>query len=639
MKEKYYITTAIAYTSAKPHIGNIYEIVLTDALARYKRAQGYDVYFQTGTDEHGQKIEDNAKMHGKDPQTYVDEVATMIRGMFDMMNISYDNFIRTTDPYHKKQVQKIFKKLYDQGDLYKGYYEGWYCKACESFYSDSQVEEEGICPECGATIKRQQEETYFFKMSNYQDRLLKHIEDHPDFIVPESRKNEMVKAFLQEPLYDLAVTRTSFKWGIPIEFDEGHIVYVWMDALTNYITGLGYDQDGNHGELYKQYWPADVHVIGKDILRFHTIYWPIFLMALGLELPKQIFGHPWLLLNDGKMSKSKGNVVYVDDLVDVFGVDPVRFLMLHAIPYDRDGALSFETMIERINTDLANIIGNLVNRSITMVNKYFGGQLTVCDMNEAIDEELLEAKRLLPKRVEEKMEAFRVAEAISEIVNFFRRCNKYIDETQPWNLAKDEEKHDRLQTVLYNLMDSIRVGAILLESFIPETSNKILDQLKIEERGLEAASKENAFPLNHKITDKAEIIFHRLDVEETLKALEEKTNPKKMKELSDDEMISFEDFQNINMIVGKIIEVKKHHNADKLYVCQVDLGDEIVQVVSGLVDHFSQKELLGQKVVVVRNLKPAKLRGVESHGMILAAEDKDGLKLVSADALEGTKIS
>lgn len=638
MKEKYYITTAIAYTSAKPHIGNIYEIVLTDALARYKRAQGYDVYFQTGTDEHGQKIEDNAKLHGKEPQVYVDEVAHMIRGLFDLMNISYDHFIRTTDEYHKKQVQKIFRKLYDQGDLYKGFYEGWYCKACESFYSDSQVEE-GICPVCEAKIEKQKEETYFFKLSNYQDRLIQHIEENPDFIVPESRKNEMVRAFLEEPLYDLAVTRTSFNWGIPIDFDEGHIVYVWMDALTNYITGIGYDQDGDHGDLYKKYWPADVHVIGKDILRFHTIYWPIFLMALDIELPKQIFGHPWLLLNDGKMSKSKGNVVYVDDLVDVFGVDPVRFLMLHAIPYDRDGALSFEMMIERINTDLANIIGNLVNRSITMVNKYFDGVLSVNNVHDELDDELLEAKRSLPKRVEDKMEVFRVSEAISEIVNFFRRCNKYIDETEPWNLAKDEEQSDRLQTVLYNLMDSIRVGAILLESFVPETSKKILDQLNIDDRSLEAASFENAFPLNHRITEKPEIIFHRLDVDETLELLEEKTNPKKMKSLSEDEMISFEDFQSMNMLAGKIIEVEKHHNADKLYVCQVDLGDEIVQVVSGLVDHFTEKELLGQKVVVVRNLQPAKLRGVESHGMILAAKDREGLKLVTVDALEGTKIT
>ena len=637
----YYITTAIAYTSAKPHIGNIYEIVLTDSLARFKRAQGYDVFFQTGTDEHGQKIEENASLRGKDPKTYVDEVAGVIKGLFDLMNISYDKFIRTTDEDHKSQVQKIFNKLYEQGDLYKGFYEGWYCMACESFYVDSQIEEEGICPVCGSKIEKQKEETYFFKLSNYQEKLLKHIEDNPEFIVPESRKNEMVQAFLQEPLYDLAVTRTSFKWGIPVSFDEGHIVYVWIDALTNYITGIGYDQDGHHDPLYEKLWPADVHVIGKDILRFHTIYWPILLMALDIELPKQIFGHPWLLLGDGKMSKSKGNVVYVDDLVEVFGVDPVRFLMLHSIPYDRDGTLTYEMMVERINTDLANITGNLLNRTITMANKYFQGVISVNDAQTELDLELDEIRKQVAFNFERYMNEFKVSQAIGEVINLFRRCNKYIDETQPWVLAKDEDQQDRLQTVLYNLLDSLRIGSILLQSIIPDTAKKMLDQLNVENRTLESAKEINAYPLNNKLVEKPEILFHRLDVNETLEKLESQNKAKKItKTIPKENLISFDEFQKMDLRVGTVIEIQKHENADKLYVCQIDLGDEVVQVVSGLVEHYKMEELYDKKVIVVRNLEPVNLRGVRSEGMILAAKDKKSLEVLTVNHIEnGTKVS
>ncbi len=637
-KEKYYITTAIAYTSAKPHIGNIYEIVLTDSIARFRRAQGYDVYFQTGTDEHGQKIEDYAKNNNSQPKEYVDEIAGIIKGLFDLMNVSYDSFVRTTDEYHKEQVQKIFKKLYEQGDLYKGFYEGWYCKSCESFYSDTQVKEEGICPECGANIKRQKEETYFFKLSKYQDRLLDHIEKYPEFIQPESRKNEMIQNFLKEPLYDLAVSRTSFKWGIPVDFDDNHVIYVWIDALSNYITGLGYDVDGNSNEKFNHYWPADVHVIGKDILRFHTIYWPILLMALDIELPKQIFGHPWLLVGDGKMSKSKGNVLYVDDLAKVFGVDAVRYLMLHEMPYDRDGTLTYELMIERINTDLANITGNLVNRTISMVNKYFDGVITRNDVHEAMDDELLDMTANLVEKVENKMATLHVAQALDEVIKLFRRCNKYIDETEPWALAKDEAKHARLETVLYNLLDAIRVGAIVLDSFIPETSKEILDQLNIEKRSLDDARECRTYPLNHKIIEKPRIIFNRLDVKETLEKLE-KEEPKveKMPEL---EEVSFDEFKKVKMIVAQIKEVKAHPNADKLYVIQLDTGNDVVQVVSGLVDHYQPEELINKKVVLVKNLKAVKLRGVLSSGMILAAKDKENFELLFVDEIKnGTLIS
>jgi len=634
--KNYYITTAIAYTSAKPHIGNVYEIVLTDSIARFKRAQGYNVYFQTGTDEHGQKIEEYAKNAGRTPKEHVDEIASVIRNIFDDMNISYDHFIRTTEKYHKTQVQKVFKKLLDKGDLYKGVYEGWYCQSCEAYYSEVQLEEEGICPVCGAQLIHQEEESYFFKLSEYQDRLIKHIHDNPEFIQPESRKNEMIQNFLKEPLYDLAVTRTSFEWGIPVEFDEKHIVYVWIDALINYITGLGYDVDGNHGEKFNEFWPADVHVIGKDILRFHTIYWPILLMALDVELPKQIFGHPWLLVNDGKMSKSKGNVLYTDELVDVFGVDAVRYIMLREMPFERDGHISYESMIERINTDLANITGNLVNRTIAMTNKYFDGVISVNDVYEEIDRELIEMAEQTTKRVIESMNKLRVQDAIKHIIELFRRSNKYIDETTPWVLAKDESKQDRLQTVLYNLLESIRIGSVLLQSFIPETANKILNQLNTDQRSLDSAMEFGQYPLNNKVVDKPEVLFKRLDVEETLEILEKEEEPF----IKEEELISFEEFSKLDMRTGKIISGDKHPNADKLYVLKVDVGEAVIQVVSGLVDHFELKDLIGKEVVVVVNLKPANLRGVESNGMILAAKDNKKMTLVTAPNIDlGTKIS
>lgn len=633
--KNYYITTAIAYTSAKPHIGNVYEIVLTDSIARFKRAQGYNVYFQTGTDEHGQKIEEYAKNAGRTPKEHVDEISSIIRNIFDDMNISYDHFIRTTDEYHKEQVQKVFKKLLDKGDLYKGVYEGWYCQSCEAYYSEVQLEEEGICPVCGAQLIFQEEESYFFKLSEYQDRLIKHIEANPEFIQPESRKNEMIQNFLKEPLYDLAVTRTSFEWGIPVEFDEKHIVYVWIDALINYITGLGFDIDGNHGEKFNEFWPADVHVIGKDILRFHTIYWPILLMALDIELPKQIFGHPWLLVNDGKMSKSKGNVLYTDELVDVFGVDAVRYIMLREMPFERDGHISYESMIERINTDLANITGNLVNRTIAMTNKYYDGVISVNDVYEEIDRELIEMAEQTTKKVIESMNKLRVQDAIKHIIELFRRSNKYIDETTPWVLAKDESKQDRLQTVLYNLLESIRIGAVLLQSFIPETADKILNQLNTDQRSMDSVMQFGQYPLNNRVIEKPEVLFKRLDIEETLK-LFEKEEPF----IKEDDMISFEEFSKLDMRTGKIISGEKHPNADKLYVLKVDIGETIIQVVSGLVDHFELRDLIGKEVVVVVNLKPANLRGVESNGMILAAKDNKKMTLVTAPNINlGTKIS
>lgn len=637
-KNNYYISTAIAYTSAKPHIGNVYEIVLGDAIARFKRAQGYNVYFQTGTDEHGQKIEEYAQNAGISPKEHVDNVSTIIRNLFDLMNVDYDYFIRTTDEYHKEQAQKIFKRLYDQGDLYKGFYEGWYCKSDEAFYTDSQVED-GICPDCGAKLQREREETYFFKMSKYQDRLVQHIKDNPSFIQPESRKNEMLQNFLKEPLLDLAVSRTSFKWGIPVDFDSEHVIYVWIDALINYITGIGYDADGNSSAKFDEWWPADVHLIGKDILRFHTIYWPIMLMALDLELPKQIFGHPWLLTGDAKMSKSKGNAVYVDDVASVLGVDPVRYIMLHEMPYERDGHITNEIMVERINTNLANIIGNLVTRTVSMVNKYFDGSLTHHSTPEPIDEDLIQSiKDLLPK-IEEKMETLHVSDAISEIVSLFRKGNKYIDDTQPWLLIKDEATHERLQTVLYNLIELIRVGGIALAPFIPETSAKILRQINAEDTSFESARKFGVTEAGHKVIEKAEVIFSRLDKEEAIAKLEEVIN-KPVVEEEVMEQITFDEFQKMVLKTGTIVSVEKHPKADKLYVIQVDLGNKIVQVVSGLVENFTIEELQGRKVVVVENLKPAKLRGIESNGMILAAEDENGLDLVSGgNVMNGTRIS
>ena len=617
-KQKYYITTAIAYTSGKPHIGNTYEIVLADAIARYKRSQGYDVFFQTGTDEHGQKIELKAEEAGVTPKEFVDGVAGQIQTIWDLMNTSYDKFIRTTDADHEKQVQKIFKKLYDQGDIYKGYYEGMYCTPCESFFTESQLVD-GKCPDCGREVQPAKEEAYFFKMSKYADRLIEHINSHPEFIQPVSRKNEMMNNFLLPGLQDLCVSRTSFKWGIPVDFDPEHVVYVWLDALTNYITGIGYDCGGESTEQFKKDWPADLHLIGKDIIRFHTIYWPIFLMALDLPLPKQIFGHPWLLQGDGKMSKSKGNVLYADELVDFFGVDAVRYVVLHEMPFENDGVISWELMVERMNSDLANTLGNLVNRTISMTNKYFDGVVTdkkVADDEDAkaVDADLRAVTENTPKAVEAKMDELRVADAITEIFNLFKRCNKYIDETMPWALAKDEDKKDRLETVLYNLLESIKAGAVLLESFMPDTSAKILAQLG-----------------DGKVTDKPEILFARLDVEEVMKKVEE-LHPPVVEEAAEEEVIdietkpeiTFEEFGKMQFQVGEIIACEEVKKSKKLLCSQVKVGSQVKQIVSGIKAHYSAEEMVGKKVMVLVNLKPAKLAGVLSEGMLLCAEDAEG---------------
>jgi len=610
-KQKYYITTAIAYTSGKPHIGNTYEIVLADAIARYKRSQGYDVFFQTGTDEHGQKIELKAEEAGVTPKEFVDGVAADIQGIWDLMNTSYDKFIRTTDEYHERQVQKIFKKLYDQGDIYKGHYEGMYCTPCESFFTESQLAD-GKCPDCGREVQPAKEEAYFFKMSKYADRLIEHINTHPEFIQPVSRKNEMMNNFLLPGLQDLCVSRTSFKWGIPVDFDPGHVVYVWLDALTNYITGIGYDCGGENTEQFKRDWPADLHLIGKDIIRFHTIYWPIFLMALDLPLPKQIFGHPWLLQGDGKMSKSKGNVLYADELVDFFGVDAVRYFVLHEMPFENDGVISWELMVERMNSDLANTLGNLVNRTISMTNKYFGGAVTDKDVTEEVDLDLKAVAEATPKAVEAKMEELRVADAITEIFNLFKRCNKYIDETMPWALAKDEEKKDRLETVLCNLLDSIKAGAVLLEPFMPETSAKILSQLG-----------------SGKVTEKPEILFARLDLEEVLKRVEElhppvTEAPEDVIDIEAKPEITFEDFGKMQFQIGEILECEEVPKSKKLLCSKVRVGSEIKQIVSGIKAHYKPEEMVGKKVMVLVNLKPAKLAGVLSEGMLLCAEDAEG---------------
>lgn len=611
-REKYYITTAIAYTSGKPHIGNTYEIVLADAIARYKRSQGYDVFFQTGTDEHGQKIELKAEEAGVTPKDYVDKVAGEVKAIWDMMNTSYDKFIRTTDDYHEKQVQKIFKKLYDQGDIYKGHYEGMYCTPCESFFTESQLVD-GKCPDCGREVQPAKEEAYFFKMSKYADRLIEHINTHPEFIQPVSRKNEMMNNFLLPGLQDLCVSRTSFKWGIPVDFAPNHVVYVWLDALTNYITGIGYDCDGESTEQFKKDWPADLHLIGKDIIRFHTIYWPIFLMALDLPLPKQIFGHPWLLQGDGKMSKSKGNVMYADELVDLFGVDAVRYFVLHEMPFENDGVISWELLVERINSDLANTLGNLVNRTVSMTNKYFGGTVTDKGVAEEVDADLKAVVDSTPDTVAEKMADLRVADAMTEIFNLFKRCNKYIDETMPWALAKEEEKKDRLETVLFNLIDSISKGAKLLESFMPETSEKILKQLG-----------------DGHVTDKPEILFARLDLEEVLKKVEELHPP--VEEEADENVIdieakpeiTFEEFGKMQFQVGEIIACEAVKKSKKLLCSQVKVGSQVKQIVSGIKANYSPEEMVGKKVMVLVNLKPAKLAGVLSEGMLLCAEDAEG---------------
>lgn len=612
-KKPYYITTAIAYTSGKPHIGNTYEIILADAIARYKRSQGYDVFFQTGTDEHGQKIELKAEEAGVTPKEFVDNVSGEIKKIWDLMDTSYDKFIRTTDEDHEKQVQKIFKKLYDQGDIYKGHYEGMYCTPCESFFTESQLVD-GKCPDCGREVQPAKEEAYFFKMSKYADRLIEHINTHPEFIQPVSRKNEMMNNFLLPGLQDLCVSRTSFKWGIPVDFDPKHVTYVWLDALTNYITGIGYDCDGNSTEQFHKLWPADLHLIGKDIIRFHTIYWPIFLMALDLPLPKQVFGHPWLLQGDGKMSKSKGNVLYADELVDFFGVDAVRYFVLHEMPFENDGVITWELMVERMNSDLANTLGNLVNRTVSMTNKYFGGTVKDKGVVEEVDADLKAVTESTPKAVEDKMEELRVADAMTEIFNLFKRCNKYIDETMPWVLAKDEAKKDRLETVLWNLIQSISRGAELLESFMPSTSKKILEQLG-----------------NGHVTEKPEILFARLDLEEVLKKVEELHPPVEEEKEEEDVIdieakpeITFDDFGKMQFQVGEIIACEEVKKSRKLLCSQVKIGSQVKQIVSGIKGHYTAEEMVGKKVMVLVNLKPAKLAGVLSEGMLLCAEDAEG---------------
>ncbi len=639
-KGKYYITTAIAYTSGKPHIGNNYEIVLADSIARYKRKDGYDVFFQTGTDEHGQKIELKAAEAGVTPKAFVDDVAGTIRGLCDMLNIAYDKFIRTTDSDHERQVQKIFKRLYDQGDIYKGAYEGMYCTPCESFWTESQLKD-GKCPDCGREVKPAKEEAYFFRMSKYADRLIDHINRHPEFIRPVSRKNEMMNNFLLPGLQDLCVSRTSFKWGIPVDFDDRHVVYVWLDALSNYITGIGYDADGNNTEQYKKLWPADLHLIGKDIIRFHTIYWPIFLMALGEELPHQVFGHPWLLQNNDKMSKSKGNIMYADDLVSLFGVDAVRYFVLHEMPYENDGSITWDLMVERLNSDLANTLGNLVNRTISMSNKYFGGVVEDKGAAEAVDEDLKAVATGTYDKVEAKMAELRVADALTEIFNLFKRCNKYIDETEPWVLAKDEAKKDRLATVLYNLVEGISIGAGLLEPFMPETAQRIMGQLNSEIRGFESTGTFGVYASGTKVTDTPEILFARLDPKEIDAKVEELASQQKAESGAAQETendtdvtdvidiepkaeITYEDFTRMQFQVGEIISCEAVAKSKKLLCSQVKIGSRVKQIVSGIKAFYSPEEMVGRKVMVLVNLKPAKLAGVLSEGMILCAEDADG---------------
>ena len=632
-KGKFYMTTAIAYTSGKPHIGNTYEIILADSIARYKRFEGYDVFFQTGTDEHGQKIELKAQEAGISPKEYVDGVAGQVKEIGDLMNTSYDKFIRTTDAPHEKQVQKIFKKLYEQGDIYKGHYEGLYCTPCESFFTESQLVD-GKCPDCGREVVPAKEEAYFFKMSKYADKLIDYINTHPEFIQPVSRKNEMMNNFLLPGLQDLCVSRTSFSWGIPVDFDPKHVVYVWLDALTNYITGIGYDCDGESSEQFKKDWPADLHLIGKDIIRFHTIYWPIFLMALDLPLPKQVFGHPWLIQSDGKMSKSKGNVLYADELVDFFGVDAVRYFVLHEMPFENDGVISWELLVERINSDLANTLGNLVNRTISMSNKYFDGVVSNKNVCEDVDEDLKNVVTSTVDRVDAKMGELRVADAITEIFALFKRCNKYIDETMPWALAKDESKQDRLATVLYNLVESISIGAELLESFLPETAEKVLNQLNATRRGYDKLHTFGLYPDGGKVTEKPEILFARLDLDEVLKKVEE-LHPQKEEEKANEEVaagidieakpeISYDDFMKMQFQVGEIIACEEVPKSKKLLCSQVRIGSQVKQIVSGIKKHYSAEEMVGKKVMVLVNLKPAKLAGVLSEGMLLCAEDENG---------------
>ncbi len=665
MAKPYYITTAIAYASGKPHIGNTYEIVLADSIARYKRFAGYDVRFQTGTDEHGQKIENKAFENMQTPKEYVDEVAGQIKDIWDLMNTSYDKFIRTTDPDHEVQVQKIFKKLYDKGDIYKGKYAGLYCTPCESFFTESQLVD-GKCPDCGRDVQEAEEEAYFFKLKKYQDRLMKHIEQNPEFIQPESRKNEMINNFIKPGLQDLCVSRTSFKWGIPVDFDNKHVVYVWIDALTNYLTGLGYDADGNHGENYKTYWPADLHLIGKDILRFHTIYWPIMLMALDIPLPKQVFGHPWLIQSDGKMSKSRGNVMYADDMVRLFGIDAVRFFVLHEMPFENDGVISWELVVERINSELANTLGNLVNRTISMSNKYFGGVVTNAKANEPVDEDLKKVVLDCRMKVAACMDKLRVADAISEIFTLFKRCNKYIDETMPWDLAKDAANADRLNTVLYNLIESITIGASLLEPYMPDTSLKILNQLNTTKRKVTELGRFGMYPSGNKVTEEPKILFARLDVNEVMEEVakfappveetiyeqaarqksedtEEKQKVRaaeakvadlhKNKDVLNKELISIDDFEKMQLMIGEIIECQEVQGSRKLLCSQVKFGEgNVKQIVSGIKSFYTPEEMVGKRVVAIVNLKACKLAGVLSEGMLLCAEDENGdLSLLTAE--------
>ncbi|MGN0361596.1 MAG: methionine--tRNA ligase [Bilifractor sp.] len=655
--ENYYISTAIAYASGKPHIGNTYEIVLADSIARFHRMQGYNVFFQTGTDEHGQKIENKAKEKGCTPRQYVDDVAAEIHRIWDLMDTSYDKFIRTTDDYHVKQVQKIFRKFYEQGDIYKGFYEGWYCTPCESFWTESQLID-GKCPDCGRPVTKAREEAYFFRMSKYAPRLIQYINDHPEFIQPASRKNEMMNNFLLPGLQDLCVSRTSFKWGIPVDFDDKHVVYVWLDALTNYITGLGYDADGNSSDTYKKFWPADLHLVGKDIIRFHTIYWPIFLMALGEPLPKQVFGHPWLLQADGKMSKSKGNVIYADDLVDLFGVDAVRYFVLHEMPFENDGVISWELMVERLNSDLANTLGNLVNRTVSMSNKYFGGIVENKNATEPVDDDLKAVVTATAGRVEEKMKGLHVADSITEIFALFKRCNKYIDETMPWALAKDEAKRDRLATVLYNLVESITIGASLLEPYMPETTERILRQLNTTKRDYADLDKFGLYESGTKVTEKPEILFARQDLKEVMEKVEEIREKQKAASgesakqgtennatdaaagtsdgaadsagqkpeihIEQKPEITYDDFARMQFAVGEVLECKEVPKSKKLLVSQVKFGDQTRQIVSGIKKWYKPEDMVGRKVMCLINLKPAKLAGLESQGMILAAEDSEG---------------
>ncbi len=632
-KGKYYITSAIAYASGKPHIGNTYEIVLADAIARYKRQEGYDVYFQTGTDEHGQKNELKAEEAGVTPKEYVDQMSAEIKRIWDLMNTSYDNFIRTTDEDHKIQVQKIFKRLYDQGDIYKGAYEGWYCTPCESFWTESQLVD-GKCPDCGREVQMAKEEAYFFKMSKYADRLEKYIDEHPEFIQPVSRKNEMINNFIKPGLQDLCVSRTSFSWGIPVDFDPKHVVYVWLDALTNYITKIGYDADGNSSDLFQKFWPADLHLIGKDIIRFHTIYWPIFLMALDLPLPKQVFGHPWLVMSNGKMSKSKGNVIYADDLAEIFGVDAVRYFLLHEMPYENDGVISWELMVERTNSDLANTIGNLVNRTISMSNKYFGGVVADKGVTEAVDEDLKQTVTGTRDRVAAKMEDLRVADAMTEVLNLFKRCNKYIDETEPWVLAKEEDKKDRLSTVLYHLIESINIGAVLIRSFMPETADKIIAQINGCDRDFEELNQFGLYESGRSVTAQPEILFARKDLKEVMEKVAElmpaqqKEEPQEPEEEGIDieakPEITFDDFTKMQFQVGEIVKCEEVPKSKKLLCSQVRIGSEVKQIVSGIKKYYSAEEMVGKKVMVLVNLKPAKLAGVLSEGMLLCAEDAEG---------------